>query len=323
MPKRPKVVTSLMQVPRLGRHVKRAHDGWLRRRCEQYWASESSPARRRYQESPPVLNPIQQRILTDWNDRGVAYATYDELIGDPGLWSQMDAELDGWAHGSTVRQKERDYVEGGYRNSVFKEYLVKYYGYDEARVVPWSSPFLRMGVHTKLLDVVNGYMQMHALLRYLDAWYTMPLSHGRTLTGSQCWHRDPEDVKIAKVFLYFSDVPVEAGALEYIPHSRAGEKYGDLGPHRVPSGSRPPQEKVDATVAPGDIERCAKPRGTFVFVDTTGLHRGGDARTQPRLFACWEYVSPVAPFPRSFLPGRPPKVDSVPPSVHDALPGWR
>jgi hypothetical protein len=266
---------------------------------------------------------VQQRIVSDWNRRGVAYATYDELIGEPDLWEEMDTLLRDWSQSEQVKEKERAYVEGGYRTGVFKEYLVKYYGYNEDRVIPWSSPFLRLGVHLRLLDVVNSYLQMHALLRYLDAWYTVPLARERPPTGSQCWHRDPEDVKIAKVFLYFSDVPVEAGALEYIPYSRRGEKYGDLWPHRVPSGSRPPLEQVTAVVAPSDLERCAKPRGTFVFVDTTGLHRGGDARTQSRLFACWEYVSPVAPFPRSFLPGRPPDARSAHRAVQDALPGWK
>lgn len=323
MPKRPLVVNSLIRVPRLGRHVKRAHDAWLERRCEQYWASQNSPARRRFQEHPPALNLVQQRILTDWDRRGVAYATFDELIGDPGLWSEADDLLREWAQGDVVREKERAYVAGGFRTGVFKEYLVKLYGYDEHRVLPWSSPLLRLGVHARLLDVVNSYLRMHAILRYLDAWYTVPLAEERSLTGSQCWHRDPEDVKIAKVFLYFSDVTRDAGALEYLPHSRRGERFGDLWPHRVPSGSRPPTEQVTALVAPGDIECCAQPRGTFVFVDTAGLHRGGLARTQARLFACWEFVSPAAPFPRSFIPGKSPDPLAVPAALRDALPGWR
>lgn len=323
MPKRPMVVNSLMRVPRLGRHVKRAHDAWLERRCEQYWASHNSPARRKFQAQPPTLDAVQTRILSDWNRRGVAYARFDELIDDPSLWSEADQLLRDWAQGDTVRKKERDYVDGGYRTSVFKEYLVKLYGYDENRVLPWSSPLLRLGVHPRLLDVVNSYLEMHAILRYVDAWYTVPLAEERDLTGSQCWHRDPEDVKIAKVFLYFSDVCKDAGALEYLPHSRRGERFGDLWPHRVPSGSRPPLEQVSAVVAPGDIECCEQPRGTFVFVDTAGLHRGGLARTKPRLFSCWEYVSPAAPFPRSFVPGRPTDAKPVSAAVRDALPGWR
>ncbi|HEU4755003.1 MAG TPA: hypothetical protein VFU47_17990, partial [Armatimonadota bacterium] len=287
MPERPTLVHSLMQFPRLGRHVKRTHDAWLRRRCEQYWQSDRSPARRRFARNPPVLTEVQARIISDLRAHGMAHAPYEELVGDAALWESMDAAIQEWVAGSAVQQKARAYIEGGYQSGVFKEYLVKLYGFNDRRVIPWDSPFLRMGVHPRLLDVVNSYLGMQSILRYLDAWYTIPLNKERPLTGSQCWHRDPEDVRIAKVFLYFSDVDLSAGALEYIPDSRAGDRYGHLWPHRVPSGSRAPLEGVAAAIPPEDIRVCAHPRGTFLFVDTTGLHRGGRALDRARVFACW------------------------------------
>lgn len=324
MPARPTLVHSLIQVPRLGRHVKRAHDAMLRRRCERYWASDQSPAKRDFLRHQPQLDEVQRRVLRDFNNRGVAFAHFDELLPDePELFQELKALLDDWSGSSGLQEKARAYSEGGYRNTTFKEYLIKLYGYDESRVIPWSSPVLRLGVHPRVLDVVNSYMEMHALLRYLDAWYTVPVPRNDNvpLSGSQCWHRDPEDMRIAKVFLYFSDVTRTTGALEYVTHSRAGEKWGGVWPHKVPSGARAPLEGVASTIPATDIEVCAQPAGTFVFVDTTGLHRGGRAITGPRIFACWEYVSPAAPFPRSFRPGWPAERSSLTPAATAALKG--
>lgn len=319
MPARPALVHSLINVPRLGRHVKRAHDAYLRRRCERYWDDPQSPARRGFAENRPVLNAVQQRLLTDFQARGVAYCHFDELVGEPGLWSELRKTIRDWTDSSGVRERARSYSEGGYRNTTFKEYLIKLYGYDEDRVIPWSSAILRTGVHPRLLDVVNSYMGMHAWLRYVDAWYTVPVSGEISPSGSQCWHRDPEDMRIAKVFLYFSDVTLSTGALEYVPNSRAGERWGDMWPHKVPSGSRAPTEGVAQKIPREEIEACEQPAGTFVLVDTTGLHRGGRAISGPRVFSCWEYVSPAAPFPRSFIPGWPEDGTQLTPAAKAAL----
>jgi hypothetical protein len=92
-------------------------------------------------------------------------------------------------------------------------------------------------------------------------------------------------------------------------------------PHKVPSGARAPMGEVAATIPAEDIQVCAQPSGTFVFVDTTGLHKGGRAVSGPRVFACWEYVSPVAPFPRSFRPGWPADPSCLTPAAVAALKG--
>ena len=44
-------------------------------------------------------------------------------------------------------------------------------------------------------------------------------------TNSQRWHRDRDDVKILKIFLYLNDISIKNGATEYIPYSRKNEKY--------------------------------------------------------------------------------------------------
>jgi hypothetical protein len=36
------------------------------------------------------------------------------------------------------------------------------------------------------------------------------------------------------------------------------------------------------------------PAGTMIFCDTSGFHRGGFAKTTPRVLSIWSYVSPEA-----------------------------
>ena len=100
--------------------------------------------------------------------------------------------------------------------------------------------------------------------------------------ASQRWHRDPEDDHIVKMFIYFSDVDEEAGPFEYVRDSAAGGKYGDVFPwgqgHRYPSA-----EELEAAVDPDDRLTMTGPAGTVIFCDTAGFHRGGFARTKPRI----------------------------------------
>jgi hypothetical protein len=100
--------------------------------------------------------------------------------------------------------------------------------------------------------------------------------------ASQRWHRDPEDDHIVKMFIYFSDVDEEAGPFEYVRDSAAGGKYGDVFPwgqgHRYPSAG-----ELEAAVDADDRVTMTGPAGTVIFCDTAGFHRGGFARTRPRI----------------------------------------
>ena len=96
---------------------------------------------------------------------------------------------------------------------------------------------------------------------------------------------------VVKVFVYFSDVDEEAGPFEYVRSSSTGGRHGDL--WSWADGQRyPPAEEFEATVPSEDRLTMTGPAGTMIICDTGGFHRGGFARTKPRILSISSYVPP-------------------------------
>jgi hypothetical protein len=154
----------------------------------------------------------------------------------------------------------------------------------------------------QLLDTVNTYLGMWSKLAGANAWYAVPVAEERARLASQNWHRDPEDRTLVKVFLHLSDVTAGCGPLEYIPGSREGGPYAHLWPATTGGGGYgyPPQDLIETTVPAAERVTCTGPRGTLVFCDTSGLHRGGYCTAGPRVTAFWVYLTPASLYPRLF-----------------------
>jgi len=154
---------------------------------------------------------------------------------------------------------------------------------------------------------VNTYLGLWSRIHYMDTWYTMPVDPNRPLKASQNWHRDPEDVKQIKAFLYLVDVDESTGPFQYIPGSRrTGGPYHHLWRRR--SQAYPPAKELEARIPPSKWLTCTGPAGLFILCDTTGIHRGGFATRNARLFSTWTWVTPAAFLKRRFslAPGMAP-----------------
>ena len=292
-PSRPSLIKLLTCVPRLGGQVREIHDAWLRRRIHSYWARARSSADR------PVLNETQERVLSDLTRCGIAQVHFDELGIDRGLWQALLNQTQGWLESEKVRERVRQYVEGNHREAKWKEYIVMMTAV-EGGSFPIDCSLLQLGLHPLILDLVNSYLGLMARLFHIDIWKTIPLPHQGPLIGSQRWHRDPEDLKLVKVFLYLNDIGADSGPLHYLKHSRRGERYGHLWPQRLPYGSVAPPAEVERQAPRSDWAVCTAPAGTFIFADTTGLHMGGRASLHERVFATWGYASPGTVWPRYY-----------------------
>jgi hypothetical protein len=156
-------------------------------------------------------------------------------------------------------------------------------------------------------------------LYYVDNWFTIPYPTASERTLSQRWHRDPEDEHVVKVFVYFSDVDEEAGPFEYVRDSTTGSRYGELWSWELKDRYPPPGE-LEALIDRADQLTLTGPAGRMIFCDTSGFHRGGFARTKPRVLATFTYIG------RGRKEGRPHfavdfagREQTLPPQVHFAL----
>lgn len=256
------------------------------------------PSRVGFHMRRPVLGEPQARILEDLNRSGIAFVSFRELFTEDGMWQCLVEGMNRFVGGEPVQRAIRSACESGPERArhVQKDYIVRLY--EECAAPPSISVedcWLRIGVDRRILDVVNSYLGLWSKLQYLDRWYTVPVKReGRV--NSQNWHRDPEDKRMLKVFLFFSEVDEAAGPFQYIPGSSQfkGTKYSHLWPTSQRNRDYPPSTELERVIPSSEWITCTCPPGTLVFCDTTGFHRGGFATARERALAVWMYTSALS-----------------------------
>jgi Phytanoyl-CoA dioxygenase (PhyH) len=240
---------------------------------------------------------VQRRLVHDLCALGIAFARFDDLGIDPEEWERLSRTAHSFAHSEKVTHAIRDNPAASASPPAADAYLVKLL--PSKATFASSSPLLHVGLAPAVLDTVNSYLGLWSKLIYADMWHSIPLHEppdAARRIGSQRWHRDPEDRRMVKIYLYFSDVHAGAGALEYVPGSATTGpgRYHTLWPWK-PRGARyPTDDDFDRRIPTADRVSCLGPPGTIIFCDTDGFHRGGIATTGVRLVATWTFVTPAS-----------------------------
>ena len=248
-------------------------------------------ARRRYTDQTPALDETQQDIVDRLRAEGYAVVPLTELLPDPQAWPDLEAEAQRFVT-ETETELTREQEGGGsaLRRREGKEFVIRKYAYEVQ--LGLDDPWLRLGLEKRMLDIANTYLGMWSKLEYVDVWYTPPVKDGDR-RSSQRWHRDFNDRHLLKAFLYLTDVDAKAGPFEYVPRSAPGSELDHLWPWRPLGENYPPEEELDAKVEGRSVKFTA-PRGTLIFCNTSGFHRGGFAVGKPRVLATVTYSSPAS-----------------------------
>jgi len=248
-------------------------------------------ARKRYAHEPPPLDPVQTGIVDELRREGYAVVPISELVNDPAEWTELDAEATRFiAETEAELSREREGRESGLRRRPGKEFVVRKYSYDVE--LGLDDPWLRLGLNRRLLDIANTYLGMWTKLEYIDVWYTPPADESER-KSSQRWHRDFNDRHLLKAFLYLVDVDEETGPFEYVPRSAPGSELDHLWPWRPLGDNYPPDDELAAKIEGKSVSFVA-PKGTVIFCNTSGFHRGGFASGKPRALATVTYSSPAS-----------------------------
>jgi hypothetical protein len=254
---------------------------WFRDRWIDNRASE-----RQFRGNPPNLSDAQKKVVADLRKDGLSIISFEELVGDADLWKTLADDI-----GEFVRETEEALRASGGAIVKKRDYLLRRY-HDSKKQFGLDDPWLQLGL--SFADIANEYLGMWSKLAYIDQWYTRVGGEDRERIASQRWHRDPEDRKLIKVFMYFSDVDEGAGPFEYISGSGLGGRYESLWPWKPSISVYPPPEELEAQVPAALRKTCTGPAGTIVFCNTAGFHRGGFCKSKPRILAHWKYLSPAA-----------------------------
>jgi hypothetical protein len=248
-------------------------------------------SRGRFAQAPPALDDVQQGVLDRLREEGYASLPFSDLVPDPAVWQELESDAERFvAETEAGLARERGGGESELRRRAGKEFLVRKYswGVDLGLDDPW----LRLGVNPRLLDLANAYLRMWSKLEYVDVWYTPP-DGGDERRSSQRWHRDFNDRHLLKAFVYLVDVDQDTGPFEYVPRSAPGGELEQLWPWRPLGENYPPDDEFAKTVDGRSVTFTA-PKGTIIFCNTSGFHRGGFARGKPRVLATLTWDSPAS-----------------------------
>jgi hypothetical protein len=251
----------------------------------------NAASRRRYGRARPALDAVQQRIVTQLREDGYTSVPLAELFPEPSAWKDLESDAGRFiAETEAGLASERDGGETALRRRPGKEFVIRKYSRDVE--LGLDDPWLRFGVDTRLLDIANTYLGMWTKLEYVDVWYTPPASEDER-RSSQRWHRDFNDRHLLKAFLYLVDVDEQTGPFEYVPRSAPGGELDKLWPWRPLGENYPPEDEL-ADRIDGRAVTFTAPKGTLIFCNTSGFHRGGFASGKPRVLATFTWDSPAS-----------------------------
>ncbi len=153
--------------------------------------------------------------------------------------------------------------------------------------------FKAIATAPEILNIAAMWLGAEPKVIDVSAWRSTVT--GDTPEGAQMWHRDMDDWRACKLFMYLTDVGPENGPHMFVPGSHRREFFEDrdLPPDRFFVGA----SRSDVIEAQVDtfprVEFCG-PAGTLWLENTYGFHRGrpvtkGERAVFQVLYALTEY----------------------------------
>ena len=233
--------------------------------------------RRMYKSYPPFLSEAQKRVVRDLKSNGYALTNLKELFPDGNLKNQLELYVKNKISTGSVEVKKG------------KSFLIELW--EAIPALDLNHPFVLLGLNEVALNIANSYLGMWSKLSLLSLHLTVPISANAGPEKSQLWHRDPEDKLMCKMFVYLNDVDENSGPFMYVAGSHYGGPWRRLAPQRPPKGYYPPRGLVEKVVPPENIKTFTGPACTVIFCDTSGLHKGGYAKSGQRIMFTAGYNS--------------------------------
>jgi hypothetical protein len=237
------------------------------------------------------------RVVAELNRNGIAMTSVAALLRDPSCFSSLEtavAELERLAADEIAAARQ-----AANRADGWKTYLLEFLG--KHPVLDPQSVYARFALQTEILRIANGYFGMRTRLRTYNVWRNFATKMAPR--NSQLWHRDPEDRYVLKGFVYLDDVDRGCGPITYAAgsHPKGGLKRAPAFTKTAEDKARRSDDAQMAEVVPPErwIEGTG-PKGTMVFADTRGYHKGGQATERDRLLYMCMFTSRASRYPEGF-----------------------
>ncbi len=136
-------------------------------------------------------------------------------------------------------------------------------------------------VDRRVVQIAQNYLGYHPIIDYVDCFWTFPSKFGPDKEAAQFWHFDLDRTKFLKLFVYLTNCELENGPHSYIS--------GTHKPNSIPKNilkygySRIDTSLVDKNFEKERIITFTAKKGTTLFEDTIGLHKGSEVLSGSRL----------------------------------------
>lgn len=243
-------------------------------------------AKRAWSEYQHRLKPDSDavRVANDITEKGLVHGPAISFLGDNA--KEKLAKASEYIHNICESEEVKNILNNKENKSQDKDYMV--------RIVPFEfehqpdSPLLKLALDKKLLETISTYLGMWPKLQGIGAWLNFPTE--KEAAFSQLWHRDPEDLKTVKVFIYLDAVNNKNGPFTYImnthPFGSACDQVPQHNHHR-----RITDEEMVSVFPKNSWIECTGPSNTMVIADTVGFHRGGNVKSGKRILITFTYTS--------------------------------
>jgi hypothetical protein len=144
-----------------------------------------------------------------------------------------------------------------------------------------------------MLKVVGDYLGTMPVLKYINAIVSPPVQSDQP-EGSQLFHMDVEDSRVARVLLYIDDVDEQTGPFSFLPESiskvvKEKTGYGNRGvSYRLKD-----DDAYRYTSKENLIVTTGKKGDVFICDTSNCFHYGSRGQTKPRRVFMFSYTSDI------------------------------
>lgn len=161
--------------------------------------------------------------------------------------------------------------------------------------------FSQWAQNQRLLNIIENYVGLP--VAFQGVHLRRDFANERPVT-TELWHKDLEDRRVIKLFVYLSDVAAAAGPYEYIPRSKVtpaiARQIKASFAKRVtvnPYDMGITDDEMAAIIPRSDWRACEGAAGTVLLSDPVAVFHHGKSRTQGRsaLFFVYTAQDPLRP----------------------------
>ncbi len=138
--------------------------------------------------------------------------------------------------------------------------------------------------NTDVLNAVQSFLGATPTISNINMWWSLP--EKEQAEQAQLFHRDVDDFKFCKLFIYLTDVGMQNGPHVYVEGSSSSEKLMKI--------RRYQDSEIINAFGESKIKYFTAPKGSSFIVDTYGFHKGLLPEKDKRLLLQVQYsLNPI------------------------------